>query len=452
MNRILHYRLFFAIILLLMGQITSEAVQAASAKSQEPSSMVDASAPQSNAELRKSLRSFSAEVDRRVSAVGYPGGSSLAVVAQKLTVGLPSDQARLYALYRWITRYIEYDVDAYFSGDLRNAVGAANTFQRGKGVCDGYSALLQEMGRVAGLQIEKVDGYAKGYGYAVGVMTGGSNHAWNAVNLDGRWYLLDSTWDAGSIDDSRHFSRKSGTWNYFLVDPQLFITSHFPKNPTWQLLQKPVNLNAFLAMASVPPGMVDLGVDISKHSRVHLERVASPFEFDFGANVQQLSGRLRAGSKEVKGAWALQLRQPDNHLKLLFSAPKAGDYVATVFVAERSTDTKSSDAISYNITFSDVAAYPQGFPYAFTDYYARHVVLVEPLRGVLTAGKLVRFRLKSDGAEKMMITQHSKPVAHLLLKSGYFTGDVTLLPGEAGVFANYGNGNSYAGLLKYEVE
>ncbi len=457
MNRILQYTLFFAITLSVMGQTTAQAVQAAPAKTLEPSALVNApttrSYPQSNAALRKSIRSFSAEVDRRVSAVGYPGGSSLAVVAQKLTVGLPSDLARLYALYRWITRYIEYDVDAYFSGDLRNAVGAANTFHRGKGVCDGYSALLQEMGRVAGLQIEKVDGYAKGYGYAVGVMTAGEpNHAWNAVNLDGCWYLLDSTWDAGSIDDSRHFSRKSGTWNYFLVDPQLFITSHFPENPTWQLLQSPVNLNAFLAMASVPPGMVDLGVDISKHSRVHLERVASPFEFDFGANVQQLSGRLRAGSKEVKGAWALQLRQPDNHLKLLFSAPKAGDYVATVFVAEKSTDTKSSDAISYNITFSEVAAYPQGFPYAFTDYYARHVVLVEPLRGVLTAGKLVRFRLKSDGAQKMMITQHSKPVAHLLLKSGYFTGDVTLLPGEAGVFANYGHGNSYAGLLKYQVE
>ncbi|MFZ4526616.1 MAG: transglutaminase domain-containing protein [Chlorobium sp.] len=205
--------------------------------------------PQSNAELRKSVRSFSVDVDRRVSAVGYPGGNSLSVVAKKLTAELPSDLARLYAIYRWITTYIEYDVDAYFSGDLRNAVGAVNTFRRGKAVCDGYSALLQEMGAVAGLRIEKVDGYAKGYGYAVGVMTGGSNHSWNAVNLDGRWYLLDSTWDAGSIDDSGHFSRKSGKWNYFLVDPAFFINSHFPENPAWQLLPKHVTHNTFLAMA-----------------------------------------------------------------------------------------------------------------------------------------------------------------------------------------------------------
>jgi hypothetical protein len=79
-------------------------------------------------------------------------------------------------------------------------------------------------------------------------------------------------------------------------------------------------------------------------------------------------------------------------------------------------------------------------------------VLAEPLSGVVPAGKVVRFRLKSDGAQKMIITQHSKPVAHLLLQSGYFTGDVTLVPGEPGVFANYGNGNFYAGLLNYQVE
>lgn len=456
MNRIFHVSLLFAISLLVMGQTTAKSIQAVSAKTQEPSPMFNSSStgsyPHSNAELRKSIRSFSAEVDRRVSAVGYPGGSSIAEVAQKLTAGLPSDLARLNALYRWVTRYIEYDVDAYFSGDLRSAVGAGNTFTRGKAVCDGYAALLQQMGGAAGLQIEKVDGYAKGYGYAVGVMTGGANHAWNAVNLDGRWYLLDSTWDAGSLNDSGLFSRNTGRWNYFLADPQLFITSHFPENPKWQLLQSPVDLNAFLAMASVPPGIIDLGVDISKHSRVHIDGVASPFEFDFGANVQQLSGRLRSGSKEVEGVWALQLCRPDNHLKLLFSAPKAGNYVATLFVAGNSADVKSNDAISYNITFSDVASYPKGFPYAFTDYYAHHVVLVEPLSGVLQAGKLVHFRLKSDGAQKMMITQNSKPVAHLLLENGYFTGDVTLSPGEAGLFANYGNGNSYAGLLKYQVE
>ncbi|MBV5302806.1 MAG: hypothetical protein JZU70_01175, partial [Chlorobium sp.] len=55
-----------------------------------------------------------------------------------------------------------------------------------KACCDGYSSLLQEVGAIAGLEIEKVEGYAKGYGYAVGVMTGGANHAWNVVNLDGR--------------------------------------------------------------------------------------------------------------------------------------------------------------------------------------------------------------------------------------------------------------------------
>ena len=49
----------------------------------------------------------------------------------------------------------------------------------------------------------KLSGYSKGYGYKMGqTFTGDSDHAWNAVYLDGRWHLLDSTWGSGVVDDS----------------------------------------------------------------------------------------------------------------------------------------------------------------------------------------------------------------------------------------------------------
>jgi len=49
----------------------------------------------------------------------------------------------------------------------------------------------------------KLSGYSKGYGYKIGqTFQGNSDHAWNAVYLDGRWHLLDSTWGSGTVDDA----------------------------------------------------------------------------------------------------------------------------------------------------------------------------------------------------------------------------------------------------------
>lgn len=49
----------------------------------------------------------------------------------------------------------------------------------------------------------KLSGHSKGNGYKMGqTFTGDSDHTWNAVYLDGRWHLLDSTWGSGAVDDS----------------------------------------------------------------------------------------------------------------------------------------------------------------------------------------------------------------------------------------------------------
>ncbi|KFP65805.1 Kyphoscoliosis peptidase, partial [Cariama cristata] len=99
---------------------------------------------------------------------------------------------------------------------------------------------------IAGIQCMKLSGYSKGYGYKMGqTFTGDSDHAWNAVYLDGRWHLLDSTWGSGSVDDS--FTEFTFRYNefYFLTHPALFINNHFPDNSNWQLLKPTLTLKDF---------------------------------------------------------------------------------------------------------------------------------------------------------------------------------------------------------------
>ena len=53
------------------------------------------------------------------------------------------------------------------------------------------------------MQCVTVPGYSKGFGYQLRQSFSGEfDHAWNAVFLEGRWHLVDSTWGSGLVDSS----------------------------------------------------------------------------------------------------------------------------------------------------------------------------------------------------------------------------------------------------------
>nr|XP_021142158.1 kyphoscoliosis peptidase [Columba livia] len=129
-----------------------------------------------------------------------------------------TDLEKVRAIWMWICHHIEYDVVGY----------------------------RDKSQLIAGIQCMKLSGYSKGFGYKIGqTFTGDSDHAWNAVYLEGRWHLLDSTWGSGSVDDS--LTKFTFRYNefYFLTHPALFINNHFPDNSNWQLLKPTLTLKDF---------------------------------------------------------------------------------------------------------------------------------------------------------------------------------------------------------------
>ncbi|NWT19764.1 KY peptidase, partial [Vireo altiloquus] len=139
----------------------------------------------------------------------------------------------------------EYDVVGYHNKSQLSSK-PRDVLQMGKSICEGYAELFEHMCSLAGVHCKKLSGHAKGYGYETGqTFTGDSDHAWNAVYLEGRWHLLDSTWGSGSVDDS--FTKFTYRYNefYFLTHPALFINNHFPDNSNWQLLKTTLTLKEF---------------------------------------------------------------------------------------------------------------------------------------------------------------------------------------------------------------
>ncbi|XP_049631917.1 kyphoscoliosis peptidase isoform X3 [Suncus etruscus] len=156
-----------------------------------------------------------------------------------------SDLERVRAIWIWICHHIEYDINASNDKDCR-VFKPTEILRTQKANCDGYSGLFEKMCRIAGVQCLTIPGYSKGFGYQTGQSFSGEfDHAWNAVFLDGRWHLLDSTWGSGLVDAAT--SKFTFLYNefYFLTHPALFIEDHFPDNKNWQLLKPPRSLRQF---------------------------------------------------------------------------------------------------------------------------------------------------------------------------------------------------------------
>ena len=155
-----------------------------------------------------------------------------------LVEGAENEFHKIKRLHDWVADNISYDVESYLAGE-KVVSPWQSTLRRRRSVCYGYAALLAEMCRLAGIPCEKISGYGRGYGFGIGRAESihDVNHAWNAVRLEGVWYLVDVTWDAGHIRE-RSFRKAYGT-AYLFLEPRQFLYTHFPAEPRWQLLDPP---------------------------------------------------------------------------------------------------------------------------------------------------------------------------------------------------------------------
>lgn len=171
-----------------------------------------------------------------------------------------NDRMKARVIFAWISYHILYDDYSYRqSGENPRKLLTHNdtpfeTFHKRSGTCGNFAKLFTYMARRAGLNAVVVDGFAFGGG-----------HAWNAVQIDGKWELLDSTnsyrafnrvksnkmYEIALNKHERRSKRnrdqlpKKINNKYFLLDPKEMILSHFPEEDRWQLLNPPVSPETF---------------------------------------------------------------------------------------------------------------------------------------------------------------------------------------------------------------
>jgi hypothetical protein len=199
---------------------------------------------------------------RLIAAVPAEAEASIEALGRWIAGREPDPVQRAKAIHDWIVDRIAYDVPAFLSGDIPPEDGEAlSVFRRRKGVCAGYSRLFAALAGAAGLEAAYIVGDARMKGQGIESM----GHAWNAVKLHGRWYLVDTTWDIGGLVGDR-IERRYGT-EYLFTPPEVFGLDHLPDDPTWQLRADPIDRGEFLRQPRMRPSFYALGLELIAPTR-----------------------------------------------------------------------------------------------------------------------------------------------------------------------------------------
>lgn len=166
-------------------------------------------------------------------------------LATYLQEGATNETELARSIYVWITHNIHFDLERFEENVGKNYEDgggktleemrlekAQKALQQRKGVCMGYATLFKALCDTIGIDCYVIIGKVKT-----------EQHAWNAINIDDKWHLVDATWGAGKVKNGKFVQAFNEA--YFLADPTFFLSTHLPNDPTWQLLKHPLSHKSF---------------------------------------------------------------------------------------------------------------------------------------------------------------------------------------------------------------
>ena len=158
-------------------------------------------------------------------------------LANSITSGINNDYDKAVAIHDWVCNNIYYDWDSYssksYSGMDTSALG---TLHSKRSVCDGYANLTAALLRASGVPAKKISGFAlavsNDYWPENYDPNKDTNHAWNEFWANGRWVILDTTWDSGNEWRSGGIEKNTGLrgYHYFDINVGLLSADHVIKD------------------------------------------------------------------------------------------------------------------------------------------------------------------------------------------------------------------------------
>ncbi len=191
-------------------------------------------------------------VKSRIDA-DYQDVSDIEHFGAKLNHDFFSKYDKVSAIYYWICKNVVYDTKSYFSKksgytydfryktrdekvekikEIDNKM-ALEAFKSKKAVGDVYAHLFKKMCDNAGVQCEVISGFLKSKFTDIGKKPSRSNHLWNAVEIDKKYYLIDTSQGAGFLNEQEQIFEPNYSELFFMINADAFSLTHFPKKKEW---------------------------------------------------------------------------------------------------------------------------------------------------------------------------------------------------------------------------
>src|SRR5699024_7159299 len=104
--------------------------------------------------------------------------------AEDITKGVEDDREKAKAIYEYVAKNTDYDVEKYEEDAFNLDDSAIETLESGVGICQDYTFLTIALLRSIDIPAHYVEGHA------------GVRHAWVEAEIDDEWLVLDPTWGA----------------------------------------------------------------------------------------------------------------------------------------------------------------------------------------------------------------------------------------------------------------
>lgn len=361
-----------------------------------------------------------------------------------------NDAEKARVIYRWITKNIAYDTDSYFGGERKDNT-AEGVLKSGLSVCEGYANLFYKMSLKAGIECIKISGYSKGYGYTPGSrFSGKTDHAWNAVKIDGKWLLIDSTWGAGYIDKDKKFVFQYNDF-YFLTPPEQFILKHYPEDPKFQYLDKTVTLREFEKSFMPHPEYFKYGIKIDDFKTAIINAsntlvipVKSPEDIVLTVN-------LKDQDNMIKNAVIIQYVNDRYEININF--PESKVYMLHIYAKDKNEKGLYPEVVKYQINVKRTEKPVQMFPATYENFIHNKCCLYSPLSFQLNEGEVYNFKVKIPNALEAMIISGKTSWIQMKKNNDEFEQPAEMRKDGMVIVAKFpGKGNKYSTIAQYECK
>jgi hypothetical protein len=188
---------------------------------------------------------------------------------------------------------------------------------------------MNQMCELAGIESIGINGYSKGFGYD-GTIGPDTDHAWNAVHIGSKWYLIDVTWDAGPLEGRTFIKRYSTGWLFLESRP--FLYSHLPDDEAYQYYAPVLTADDFMREAYITGKFFQYGLALKTEDPEYNNIIDNGFTFDLvsGNTNVSLSSELRT-SKQQNISAASWSERKGSTVTFDFDVPDTNQYEGNIF-------------------------------------------------------------------------------------------------------------------------